>query len=80
MILTGYTDVDALVQAINCGHVYRYLTKPWSNDDLKLAVRRALELFETNKKRCELEQANDRLLARIDEIKQLATFNEVVRT
>ena len=42
ILLTGYTDVDALIESINCGLVYRYLTKPWNNDDLKLTIVRAL--------------------------------------
>jgi DNA-binding NtrC family response regulator len=73
IILTGYTDVDALVEAINCGQVYRYVTKPWGNDDLKQTVRRALEHYETNKKSYELELTNQRLSSRLGEIQQLAT-------
>ena len=65
IILTGYTDVDALVEAINCGQVYRYVAKPWSNDDLRLTVRRALEHYETNKKSYELELTNRRLASRL---------------
>jgi two-component system sensor histidine kinase/response regulator len=42
ILLTGYTDVSTLIDAINCGHVYRYITKPWNNDDLGLTVSRAL--------------------------------------
>src|SRR5262249_22215936 len=45
MVLTGYTDVDALVVAINSGIVYRYITKPWSNADLQQTVKRALEYY-----------------------------------
>jgi len=75
IILTGYTDIEALVEAINCGEVYRYVTKPWNNDDLQLTVKRALELFETNKKRAELQSANERLSSRILEIQQLATLD-----
>jgi DNA-binding NtrC family response regulator len=74
MILTGYTDVDALVEAINCGQVYRYVTKPWSNEELRLTVQRALEHFETNRERYELELANQRLRLRIREIQELATL------
>lgn len=76
MILTGYTDIDALVEAINCGQVYRYVTKPWSNEELKVTVRRALEHYETNKERYELELANQRLMSRIREIQQLATIEQ----
>jgi DNA-binding NtrC family response regulator len=77
MILTGYTDVDALVEAINCGQVYRYVTKPWSNEELRLTVQRALEHFETNRERYELELANQRLRLRIREIQELATLEPV---
>ena len=75
IILTGYTDVDALVEAINCGQVYRYVAKPWNNEDLRLTVKRALEHFETLKQRQELESANARLVSRIGEIHQLATLD-----
>lgn len=73
MLLTGYTDVSTLIDAINCGHVYRYITKPWNNDDLRLIVSRALEHFEVNKARHNLEMINQRLRARLDEISQLAS-------
>lgn len=43
ILLTGYTDVDTLIAAINAGHVYAYLTKPWEPGELRLVVRRALE-------------------------------------
>ena len=68
MILTGYTEMGALVEAINCGQVYRYLTKPWDNDDLRLTVARALEHYETNKSHHELEVANKRLSLRLREM------------
>lgn len=46
ILLTGYTDVQALIDAINAGHVYKYIPKPWDADELKLTVRRAIETFE----------------------------------
>src|SRR5215216_4382397 len=49
IILTGYTDVTSLVEAINCGEVYKYVTKPWNNDDLRQTVSRAIEHYETTK-------------------------------
>ena len=42
ILLTGYTDVGALIEAINSGLVYRYLTKPWNNEDLRVTVSRAI--------------------------------------
>jgi putative nucleotidyltransferase with HDIG domain len=65
IILTGYTDFGALVEAINCGQVYKYVTKPWSNDELRLTVERALEHYETNRSHHELEQTNKRLTTRL---------------
>jgi response regulator RpfG family c-di-GMP phosphodiesterase len=49
ILLTGYTEVESLVDAINCGLVHRYITKPWNNDDLKLKVSLALEQYEENR-------------------------------
>jgi response regulator RpfG family c-di-GMP phosphodiesterase len=67
ILLTGYTDVEVLVDAINSGLVYMYVTKPWNNDDLKLKINRACEHYESNKKSNALGLANDRLLGRLKE-------------
>lgn len=75
IILTGYTDVETLVDAINCGQVYRYVSKPWNNDELRLTVTRAIEHYEANKQRAELESANQRLIGRMREIQELSTVN-----
>jgi len=76
ILLTGYTDMSTLIEAINCGHVYKYVTKPWNNDDLCVTVSRALEHFEANKTRHNLDMTNQRLRARLNEISQLATQDE----
>jgi putative two-component system response regulator len=69
ILLTGYTDVEALAEAINCGLVHMYITKPWNNDDLKRRVGQALEQYENNKKQHALRVANERLEARLKEMK-----------
>jgi putative two-component system response regulator len=61
LILTGYTDINALVEAINSGVVYKYVTKPWVNEDLQQTVKRALQHYETVKAQHELELQNERL-------------------
>lgn len=76
MILTGYTDVGTLVEALNSGLVYQYLTKPWSNEELRLTVTRALEHYESVRVRHELEMRNSRLVARLEEIRQLASLDQ----
>jgi len=69
ILLTGYTDLDALVEAVNCGLVYMYVSKPWNNDDLKLRVSRAVEHYENNKHQHSLVANNERLKARLNEMK-----------
>ena len=75
IILTGYTDIETLVEAINSGLVYKYVTKPWNNEELCLTVNRALEHYETNKGRHEFEMVNQRLTTRLREIQELAAFD-----
>ena len=70
IILTGYTDVNALVEAINSGVVYKYVTKPWVNEDLQQTVVRALQHYETNKNRYELKMQNEHLLQSLKETRQ----------
>jgi CheY-like chemotaxis protein len=53
IILTGFTDVEDLVEAINSGQVYRYITKPWDPNELKAVVQRAAETYELLKQRTE---------------------------
>jgi response regulator RpfG family c-di-GMP phosphodiesterase len=69
ILLTGYTDTEALVEAINCGLVYLYVTKPWNNDELKLRVNRALEHYVNNRKRSALEIGNARLETKLEHFK-----------
>ncbi|MBY0400188.1 response regulator, partial [Myxococcota bacterium] len=44
IILTGFADSEATIKAINDGHIYGYVNKPWEPDELKAMVRRAVEL------------------------------------
>lgn len=65
IILTGYTDTAALVQAINKGNIYQYITKPWDRQELRIVIRRALDSYELGVENQrllkELQAANDRL-------------------
>lgn len=65
IILTGYTDIISLVEAINSGVVYKYVTKPWVNEDLQQTVTRAVQHYETNRRQHELTLRNERLLAQL---------------
>jgi len=46
IILTGYTDTAAIIDAINQGHIYQYITKPWDRQELRITIKRALESYE----------------------------------
>ncbi len=67
IILTGYTDTEDLIDAINEGHVYRYITKPWEPEEMRIVVRQALEkrdLERENRRLAEeLREANEKLKA-----------------
>lgn len=51
ILLTGYTDVEDLVDAINAGQVFKYITKPWNPEELKAVVQQAHETYIVLKKR-----------------------------
>lgn len=76
ILLTGYTDVSSLIEAINCGHVYKYVTKPWNNEELMVTVSRALQHYQATKSRHNLQMENDRLRARLSEIADLAVGDD----
>ena len=65
ILLTGYTDVEAIIDAINHGEIYRYIKKPWDEYELQTAIQNAYEIFITRdkleKKISELQKANDEL-------------------
>ena len=48
-LLTGYSDMNAIVESINKGEIHRYLEKPWNDDHLMLQVRQSLETYELKK-------------------------------
>ncbi|MBI4694468.1 MAG: response regulator [Gammaproteobacteria bacterium] len=51
ILLTGYADLSSTVDAINKGAIYRYVSKPWDDNDLKLTVQRALEQQHVTRER-----------------------------
>ncbi|WP_186756258.1 response regulator [Echinicola salinicaeni] len=65
ILLTGYTDIQAVIDAINKGQVYHYLTKPWEEDYMKTVIKNAYEVFslrkENKKLTDDLIKANEQL-------------------
>ncbi len=56
MIVTGFSDVEAIIQAINKGRVYRYITKPWNREELKMVIDNALEAYNLKEENLKLIQ------------------------
>jgi YesN/AraC family two-component response regulator len=65
ILITGYTDINAVIDAINRGQVYKYLTKPWNENDIRIFVDKAYEVYKLRKENYELTHklldANDKL-------------------
>lgn len=65
ILITGFTEVNDIIDAINKGHVYRYITKPWSEAEIKVAIENAYDLYctkrELEKKVEDLEKTNHEL-------------------
>jgi two-component system sensor histidine kinase/response regulator len=65
ILITGYSDLEALVDAINTGEIFRYIKKPWDDLELKTAIQNAYEVYTTRlalkTKVRELERTNDEL-------------------
>ena len=79
MLFTGYADLESIVAAINQGHVYQFLRKPWNPDELLHAVREAAaeydriarEAEEAEKLRVEIGDLKRRVDSLEEQIKQL---------
>ncbi len=65
ILLTGYTDIEALADAINLGDIYRYITKPWNDLELHNSIINAYDAYKSKidlrNKVAELEKTNDEL-------------------
>lgn len=59
-LLTGFSDMDAAIEAINKGKIHSYLTKPWNDDDLRLHIRSALFQLELTKENQRLNELTAR--------------------
>lgn len=87
ILLTGYADINSTVKAINDGQIYRYISKPWDDGELRLIIRQALAFQYSERRRValeklvrkqnkELKQLNeslqDKVSERTAELKQIA--------
>jgi response regulator RpfG family c-di-GMP phosphodiesterase len=56
ILLTGFSDIDALKDAINLGQIYCYLQKPWDEEELRSTIKKAFEIYRLKREQEELTQ------------------------
>ncbi len=74
IMLSGYAEQDAILDAINKGEVYRFITKPWNNHELMITIEKALEhgrLAKENRKLAEELKKKNRELSEINKTLEL---------
>lgn len=92
MMLTGYTEMNVAVDAINRGEIFRLITKPWNDEELKATIRQAFDHYHlkreikrlnhvTREQNFKLQDMNRNLEAKVRErTKQLAEKHQELRT
>jgi response regulator RpfG family c-di-GMP phosphodiesterase len=81
MLFTGYADLDSIIQAINHGHIYKFLKKPWQPEELEEAVREAAAEYDRmveqadllNHLKSELHELRDRVAVLEQEVSRMRT-------
>lgn len=71
MLITAYSDMDVVIQAINAGSVYRYIAKPYNEDELKSIIRQGIETYYLVRERDRLEAE------KLETTKRLARANRL---
>ncbi len=65
IVLSGYADAGAIVAAINDGHIYKFIPKPWNDDELRVTIANGLERYTLLKRNhelmAELSRSNEHL-------------------
>ncbi len=92
MMLTGFTEMNVAVEAINRGEIFRLITKPWNDQDLKTTIRQAFDHYDlrnevqrlnqlTREQNFRLQDMNKNLEAKVrDRTRQLDEKNQELRT
>jgi response regulator RpfG family c-di-GMP phosphodiesterase len=68
ILLTGYTDMSAVIDAVNKGKIYHYLTKPWNEEELDMTIQGAYEVYKKNQ---EIKIMNQKLALSNDQLEFL---------
>ena len=61
ILVTGYADMETVINAINLGHIYYYISKPWTYDEMKIIIKRAIETYRLRLSNKELLLQSERM-------------------
>lgn len=75
IMLTGYADTQAIMGAVNDGAVFKFITKPWNDDDLRLTVSLALEQYDLIQENKSLKQEAEIQKKKINKLSRFANIN-----
>lgn len=75
IMLTGYTEVDSISDAINEGHIYKFFLKPWNDQNLKLEIRQAMEQYTLKQ---DNKRLHDQILQQNEELRVINENLEVI--
>lgn len=81
MLITGYSNFDAIIDAVNKGEIHQYISKPWDNEDLLLRIMNELEIYKNFQERKHLYNVTKRQNAKLFDLastqkKELKKFTD----
>ncbi|MFD2163243.1 response regulator [Paradesertivirga mongoliensis] len=68
ILLTGYADMSAVVDAVNKGKIFHYLSKPWNEEELDMTIKRAYDVYQ---ERIKIKEMNEKLVVSNDQFEFL---------
>ena len=71
ILLSGFSDINAVMDAINRGQVYKFVVKPWQNDELKMYIQNAVEIYQLRKDNKQLADKLKSAQAELEDLKRL---------
>ena len=72
LLLTGYADMTAVIDAVNKGKIYHYLTKPWNEEEVDSTLKRAYEVYQERQK---MKEMNEKLAVSNDQLEFILRQN-----
>ncbi len=77
IILTGYADVNSVMDAVNQGAVYKFITKPWNEEELKLSIRLALVQYDLQNENRHLREIQEQHTRNIDKLSKFINKSQI---